>query len=58
MVTEPQDNSPAADAGIRAGDVITEVDGKSVRGPKALARIIGEYDPRQQGGTDHHAQWR
>jgi serine protease Do len=48
MVTEPQENSPAAAAGIRAGDVITEVDGKSIRGPKALARLIGEYDPETE----------
>jgi len=29
-------DSPAEAAGIRAGDVITEVDGQIVRGPKAL----------------------
>lgn len=45
LVTEPQDDSPAQKSGIRSGDVITKVDGKRVRGPKALARIIGEYAP-------------
>lgn len=45
MVTEPQTDSPADKAGIRSGDVITEVNGRSVRGPKALARLIGEFDP-------------
>lgn len=45
MVTEPQADSPADKAGIRSGDVITAVDGREVDGPKALARLIGEYDP-------------
>ncbi len=45
MVTDPQVDSPAQKAGIRAGDVITEVDGKAVKNPRALARMIGEYDP-------------
>ncbi|MGB7286542.1 MAG: PDZ domain-containing protein, partial [Salaquimonas sp.] len=45
MVTEPQNESPAAKAGIRSGDVITEVNGREVRGPKALARLIGEFEP-------------
>lgn len=48
MVTEPQADSPAEAAGIRAGDVITEVDGQTVRGPKALARLIGKYDPETE----------
>ncbi|MCB1386577.1 MAG: Do family serine endopeptidase [Nitratireductor sp.] len=45
LVSEPQEDSPAAKAGIRSGDVITEVDGKPVRGPRMLARMIGERDP-------------
>ena len=45
MVTEPQGDSPASKAGIKAGDVITAVNGQMVRGPKALARLIGEFDP-------------
>ncbi len=45
MVTEPQNDSPAAKAGVRAGDVITEVNGRPVNGPKALARLIGEFNP-------------
>lgn len=45
LVTEPQDDSPADKAGIRAGDVIAEVNGKKVRGPRALARMIGQLDP-------------
>ena len=45
IVTDPQDDSPAEKAGIRAGDVIVEVDGKSIRGPKELAKTIGSYQP-------------
>ena len=45
LVTEPQEDSPAAKAGIRAGDVIAEVNGEKVRGPRALARMIGQLDP-------------
>ena len=45
MVTEPQSDSPASKAGIKSGDVITAVNGQMVRGPKALARLIGEFDP-------------
>ena len=45
LVTEPQKDSPAEKAGIRAGDVIAEVNGQKVRGPRALARMIGQLDP-------------
>jgi serine protease Do len=45
IVDEPQANSPAAKAGIKAGDVITEVDGKTVTDSRALARTIGMMAP-------------
>ncbi|MGN6470897.1 MAG: Do family serine endopeptidase [Rhizobiaceae bacterium] len=45
LVAEAQDNSPAKAAGIKAGDVITAVDGKTVDSPKELARVIGEANP-------------
>ena len=45
IVTAPQEDSPAAKAGIVSGDVITAVDETSVKGPKELARIIAGYDP-------------
>jgi len=47
LVNEPQSGGPAAAAGIRAGDVIVEVDGKSVEGPRELARMIAAYEPDQ-----------
>lgn len=45
LVTEPQADGPAVDAGIKAGDVITEVDGKAVDSPRELARLIGTLTP-------------
>jgi len=41
LVAEPQSDSPAAKAGVLAGDVITAVDGKDVKDPGDLARKIG-----------------
>lgn len=35
----------ASDAGIRAGDVITSVDGKSVRSSAELQEVVGQHSP-------------
>jgi len=45
LVAEPQANSPAAKAGILAGDVITEVNGHAVKDAHDLARQIGSMTP-------------
>lgn len=45
LVSEPQANSPAAKAGIRAGDAILAVEGKPIKNPRELARTIADYDP-------------
>jgi serine protease Do len=45
LVSEPQDGSPAKEAGIRAGDIITQVDGKDIASPRELARVIGNVMP-------------
>jgi serine protease Do len=45
LVAEPQANGPAAKAGIESGDVITAVNGESVRDARELARTIGGMAP-------------
>jgi serine protease Do len=45
IVDQPQADSPAAKAGIKAGDVITAVNGKSFKGSRGLAQTIGNLAP-------------
>jgi serine protease Do len=45
IVDEPQAGSPAAKAGIMAGDVITSVDGTQVKDSRELARTISAMAP-------------
>ncbi|HEV7416992.1 MAG TPA: Do family serine endopeptidase, partial [Tianweitania sediminis] len=45
IVASAQSDSPAAEAGIEEGDVITAVDGQSVSSPRELARVIGSDRP-------------
>jgi serine protease Do len=45
MVDNPQDGSPAAKAGIQAGDVITAVNGTDVKDARDLAREISMIAP-------------
>jgi serine protease Do len=42
LVTSVADDSPAAKAGLRAGDVITAIDGEKVEGAGDLARAINK----------------
>ena len=56
LVAEPQKDSPAAKAGIEAGDVITAVDGKAVKDARDLARTIGAMAPRHHGQALGSAQ--
>ena len=42
LVTSVNDNSPAAKAGLKAGDVITAVDGEKVASPGDISRVIGK----------------
>jgi serine protease Do len=45
MVDNPQDGSPAAKAGLEAGDVITAVNGAEVKDARDLARNISTIAP-------------
>ena len=55
LVVEPQEGSPAAKAGILAGDVITAVNGTAVKDANDLAKMIGAMDP---GGSVKLTVWR
>jgi len=45
LVAEPQASGPAAKAGIESGDVITAVNGETVKDARELARTIGGMAP-------------
>jgi serine protease Do len=45
LVAEPQQEGPAAKAGVAAGDVITEVNGTPVKDARDLAKKIGSIAP-------------
>src|ERR1700720_4647456 len=48
LVAEPQSDSPAAKAGIKAGDVIVSVNGEAVNDARTLARRISAMAPGTQ----------
>ena len=45
IVSQAQEGGPALKAGIKAGDIITAVDGKEVDSPRELARAVGAIQP-------------
>jgi serine protease Do len=45
LISEPQADSPAAEAGLKSGDVITAVDAVEVKDPRDLARKIAAFGP-------------
>lgn len=55
LVTEPSEGGPAASAGIRSGDVITEVDGEEISNALDLSRTIAGKSP---GATVEVKLWR
>ena len=55
IVSAPQKGSPADKAGIKAGDVIVAVDGKNIKGPKDLAKLIASYSPKEKAAI---SVWR
>lgn len=55
MVAQVVDGSPAAKAGLRSGDVVTQFDGKAVASPKDLSRLVADTAP---GRNADLAVWR
>ncbi len=47
-ITTVQSGSPAEQAGLKAGDVVTAVDGNSVTSPGQLAQRIAGFEPGDQ----------
>jgi serine protease Do len=45
LVADPQRDGPAAKAGVEAGDVITAVNGQTIKDARELARVIGGIAP-------------
>jgi putative serine protease PepD len=45
QVAEATAGGPAADAGVRAGDVVTEIDGEAVDAPEDVAEAIEDRSP-------------
>src|ERR1700719_4450111 len=52
LVADPQKDGPAAKAGVEAGDIITAVNGQSVKDARELARIIGGFAPGSNARLD------
>ena len=48
LVNEVLDDSPAKAAGIKAGDVLVEYDGKSVDSPRQLRKLVSRTDPGEK----------
>lgn len=55
LLSEVQDDSPAAKGGLQSGDVITEFDGERVEGTLAFRRMVRETPP---GRSIELAYWR
>jgi serine protease Do len=55
LVVSPQDGSPGQKAGIKNGDVVTAVNGETVKDPRDLARRIGAMQP---GSKVEVSLWR
>jgi serine protease Do len=52
LVDEPQADSPAAKAGLKSGDVITAVNGTTLKDARELARTIGMMPPNSSVKLD------
>jgi serine protease Do len=55
MVVNVEPDTPAQKAGLKAGDVITQLNGKSVEDPRDLSRRVAALQPGEQA---HFTVWR
>ncbi|TIO09058.1 DegQ family serine endoprotease [Mesorhizobium sp.] len=55
LVSEVTDGSPAAEAGIETGDVVTSFAGQQIKDPKDLSRAVADVSP---GATKTLDVWR
>ena len=45
LVSQAEEGTPAAEAGVEVGDVIRAVNGRAIEGPRVLSRRIASIDP-------------
>jgi serine protease Do len=48
LVADVVHGSPADEAGIRAGDVVTALNAQAVDSPRTLSRLVGDSDPDEE----------
>jgi len=48
LVTQVAHDSPAAEAGIKSGDIITKLAGEDISGPSDLAEAVADHDPGEE----------
>jgi serine protease Do len=48
LVTSVEDNSAASKAGVKAGDVVTSINGQNVETPADVRRELGRIDPGEE----------
>ncbi len=53
LVADAQTGTPAANAGLRAGDVIVAVNGDRITSPRELSRKIASLGPSQKAGITY-----
>jgi serine protease Do len=48
LIADVVAGSPAAEAGLRTGDVITSFDGQAIEDARTLSRVVGNADPSEK----------
>ena len=52
LISRVEDESPAATAGLRVGDVITAVEGEAAASASTVARLVRRFDPEDEVQID------